>query len=114
MNETNISSLGHTCEEVDDGDMAVQKITSNPNIDIVLMDNQMPRMTGAVATEIIRNDLNFKGIILGVTGNALPEDIKDFVDKGADDVIVKPLNSKGFIDAVGKILRERGAAIQHE
>ena len=108
------TSLGHTCEEVDDGDMAVQKITSNPNIDIILMDNQMPRMTGAIATEIIRNDLNYKGIILGVTGNALPEDIKDFIEKGADDVIVKPLNTKGFIDAVGRILRERDSSMQHE
>ena len=87
--------------------MAVQKVTANPNIDIVLMDNQMPRMTGAIATETIRKDLKYKGIILGVTGNALPEDIRDFVEKGADDVIVKPLTAKGFIEAVGKILVER-------
>ena len=43
------------------------------------------------ATEQIR-DLGFKGVILGVTGNVLPEDVNYFISKGADSVVGKPVS----------------------
>lgn len=97
-----MKSLGHSCEEADDGDVAVSLVRSNQIYDIILMDNQMPRMTGEEAVLVIRNELCFSGMIFGVTGNALAEDIQSFIDKGADDVIIKPLNAGALNNAIEK------------
>lgn len=58
---------------------------------IVLMDKEMPRCDGFVATQRIRG-LGFQGLILGVTGNAIAEDISEFIDLGANAVITKPVS----------------------
>ena len=50
----------------------------------------MKCMSGPEACIEIRQKLHFRGKIIGVTGNALPSDIKNFKECGADDVIVKP------------------------
>ena len=100
--------MGHVCHEANDGDTAVEAVrVADPPYDIVLMDNQMPRMMGAAATKFIRQSLGFHGIILGVTGNAMQDDIKEFIENGADDVIIKPLDSQGFKDAIAKIKLQR-------
>ena len=66
----------------------------------------MPRMRGTEATKKIR-DLGYKGIIIGVTGNALPEDVKDFIDHGADTVIPKPFD----VDTFKRFIRDSSLKI---
>ena len=55
----------------------------------------MPRMRGTEATTKIRA-LGFQGMVIAVTGNALPEDVKDFLDHGADAVMPKPFDINTF------------------
>ena len=71
--------------------------------DIILMDSEMPNMNGPAATRLIREQLGYKGLIIGVTGNALPDDIANFKDHGADDVLVKPLKINQFDEVLSKI-----------
>ena len=101
-----LRSLGHSCDEADDGDVAVSLVRSNGAYDVILMDNQMPRMTGEEATQIIRKELNYDGMIFGVTGNALAEDIQSFIDKGANEVIIKPLTATILKNAMQKCLKD--------
>jgi CheY-like chemotaxis protein len=107
-------SLGHTCIEADDGDTAVNIIRDNPehNIDIILIDYQMPRMLGTIATEIIRKELKFTGVVIGVTGNATAADIDEFLVKGADDVIVKPLTSISFAKTIKTAINKGSGEIR--
>ena len=55
----------------------------------------MPRMRGTEATTKIRA-LGFQGMVIAVTGNALPEDVNDFLDHGADAVMPKPFDINTF------------------
>jgi CheY-like chemotaxis protein len=57
-------------------------------------------MMGVEATRVIRQVLQYKGLIFGVTGNALEEDIKLFQTNGADEVIIKPLTKQKFVAVV--------------
>ena len=98
-----MNSLGHTFQEASDGVEAVEMVRHSvaqaAPFDLILMDNQMPRMMGHEASKVIRTELRYSGMILGVTGNALAEDIRTFIDHGADTVILKPLTADKFIHA---------------
>lgn len=74
----------------------------------------MPRMRGTEATAKIRK-LGFKGIILGLTGNALEDDVKDFIRHGANKVMPKPfdlLEFKKMVLAVRREIVQRSSSIE--
>jgi len=39
----------------------------------------------------------------GITGNALPHDIANFLNSGADEVIIKPLTKAKLLDVISRI-----------
>jgi CheY-like chemotaxis protein len=93
-------SLGNKFDEIleaEDGVQAVDVIrrllaTDNPP-EVILMDFMMPNMDGPTATAEIRR-LGYAGLIIGVTGNTLPHDVRTFLSSGANNVLAKPLEVK--------------------
>ena len=83
------------CLEACDGKEAVEmvreSIKNSTPFDAILMDSNMPFMSGYEATELIRA-LGYTGKIFGVTGNAFQSDIDQFIAHGADEVVVKPVS----------------------
>jgi len=74
-----------------DGIRAVERCKSDPAIDLVLMDIQLPLMDGYEATrkiKSIRPDLP----VIAQTANALASDRKKALDAGCDDYIAKPID----------------------
>ena len=55
----------------------------------------MPSLRGTIATRTIR-ELAYRGLTIGVTENALPEDIQEFLEHGADGVVPKPFDMQLF------------------
>ena len=51
----------------------------------------MKVQNGPDAAFEMRNRLNFKGKIVGITGNVLADDLERFLAMGVDQVITKPL-----------------------
>ena len=91
-------------DEASDGAEAVEKVkaarlSETTSYNIILMDFVMPNMDGPTATRKIR-ELGFNGVIIGITGNALPEDVRVFLASGADKVMPKPLNMSEFMEAM--------------
>ena len=89
--------------EAENGLEAVEKlrqsIADGVSFDVILMDSCMPVMDGPTATRLIR-EMGFEGLIFGVTGNALPEDVASFKASGANDVFIKPLNILLYDNAI--------------
>jgi CheY-like chemotaxis protein len=73
--------------------------------DIIVIDKSMPLMDGDVATAKLR-EWGYEGLIIGLTGNALEEDLKSFCDKGANYAFSKPLNMEQFAKTVQKYASE--------
>ena len=63
--------------------------------DIILMDKSMPLLNGDVATARLR-ELGYTGLIIGLTGNVLPEDLEEFCKMGANYAFSKPLDMEKF------------------
>ena len=95
-----MTSLGHRCAEAEDGSAAVAMVRRSLNegagFDVVLMDNHMPVMLGTEATKVIKSELGFEGLVLGVTGDVHEDDVRDFLASGANAVIPKPLRREVF------------------
>lgn len=88
------------------GEEAIQLISRSLNceqagdkIDIVFMDRCMPVKDGIEATRMIR-DMGYQGVIMGVTGDALAEDVERFLKAGADKVITKPVKVGMLIELI--------------
>lgn len=62
-------------------------------VDVILMDNNMPRVSGVEATRKLR-DLGYTGLIYGITGDTDEETKRRFLESGANDVLTKPLDLK--------------------
>lgn len=82
------------CSEAGDGVDAVKMVQEASEggvpFDIVFMDNTMLVMHGPQAAQVMRS-AGFKGRIIGVTGNVLPQDVKDYIQHGADYIMGKPV-----------------------
>jgi PAS domain S-box-containing protein len=76
---------------VSSGDKAVEAIKNNPDIDLILMDIQMPVMDGYKATQQIR-EFNKDVIIIAQTAFALEGDREKAIANGCNDYISKPIN----------------------
>ena len=61
------------------------------HFDVIFMDSLMPNMNGIDASKVILRELNFPNPIIAITGNMLPDDVKEFEEAGALTVLGKPL-----------------------
>lgn len=86
---------GFTVDEASDGPTAVRKALEAPTPDLILLDVQMPIMSGFEVLEQIRGDKRSERIpIIVVTAAARdPKDIMHGFGIGADDYMVKPFNA---------------------
>ena len=77
------------------GKEALEKLQSEKNILLILMDCQMPEMDGLEATKQIRNqDGEYKNIpIIALTANAMEEDQKRCLDAGMNSFLSKPIDA---------------------
>lgn len=81
------------------GTLAVNTCLSNPDIDLVLMDIQMPGMNGLDATREIRK-FNEKVIIIAETAYALEGDKEKAIDAGCNNYISKPITQDVLLSLV--------------
>jgi CheY-like chemotaxis protein len=84
-----------SCAEAEDGNEAISILKysteKHTKFGAIFMDFQMPKCNGPDSTKQIR-ELGYKGKIIGVTGNAMDCDIKQFLIGGADLVLSKPIS----------------------
>jgi len=77
----------------DNGLKAVELIKQSPEIDMVLMDIQLPEMNGLDATRMIKQ-LRKELPVIAQTANVLEEDREKCLEAGCVDYISKPINIK--------------------
>jgi CheY-like chemotaxis protein len=96
----------HIIVEAQNGQDALEKIKNN-NIDIVLMDMQMPVMDGYTATKEIRkwelatNHLHTP--IIAVTAYAMKEEQEKSLAVGCDQHISKPISKESMINVLNQL-----------
>ena len=83
------------------GKEAIKNCNENLDIDLVLMDINMPVMNGYEATkQIKKNKPNLP--IIAQTAYAIAGDRKKSIDAGCDDYITKPIKKEKLFEMIGK------------
>ena len=85
------------------GTEAVAACLNNPDIDLVLMDIQLPEMDGYEATRQIRK-FNKDIIIIAQTAYALEGDKEKAITAGCDDYISKPIKKEELFEKIEKLI----------
>lgn len=89
---------GAKVEIARNGREAVEHLSANPGVDLVLMDIMMPEMDGLTATREIRKRAEHAKLpIIALTAKAMPDDRDKCLAAGANDYIAKPLDVDKFL-----------------
>lgn len=89
-----------------DGKAAVEYVRKHPDIDLILMDLDMPLMDGIDATRQIKSEFPIIPIIIQ-TAYTLTEDRRKSAASGADDFLAKPINPVELASKVSRLLRRK-------
>ena len=98
-----LEETGATLIHVDNGSDAIYKIHDQNDIDIVLMDIQLPDMNGWQATRIIKK-VKKKIPVIIQSAFALESHIKKSVEAGCDYFIPKPIDIKKLFEVMEKAI----------
>jgi PAS domain S-box-containing protein len=99
-----LSRAGYGCDVVSTGRAAVEAV-ANKKYDLVLMDLQMPEMSGLEAVAAIRIAEQDRGAtarlpVIALTANAIKGDRERCIAAGMDSYLTKPLNPSLLITTI--------------
>ena len=84
---------------------AVDICYNNPDIDLILMDIQMPGLNGDEATRKIR-EFNKDVIIIAQTGLVLSTNKEKLIEAGCNNYLAKPINKLELITLIESYFKE--------
>lgn len=101
---TILEQYGAQVAEAENGAVAIKALSDGDNIDLILMDIQMPVMGGIETTSYIRENLDKQPPIIAITANAFKGEEEKCLRIGMNDFISKPFEEQKLIQVVAKWL----------
>ena len=98
-----LKSTGINIITAETGAQAIQKFIDNPDIDLILMDIQLPEINGLEAAVEIKK-INPKVAIIVQTAYAQDGFTQKSKDAGCDDIVFKPINFENLIKKMHRFL----------
>ena len=92
--------------EAEDGEEAYETLKKNPDIEFIVSDWNMPKMTGIEFLKTVRADPKFKHLpFLMVTAEAEKENIIEAVKSGVSNYVVKPFTGATLAEKLSEIFK---------
>jgi signal transduction histidine kinase/CheY-like chemotaxis protein len=101
----NVENFSKEILKARNGSEAVEACRNNPDIDLILMDIQMPEMDGYEATRQIRQ-FNKDVVIIAQTAFGLTGDREKAIEAGCNDYIAKPINSNLLKEMIQRLFKK--------
>ena len=101
--ESILQKWGVEVSIAENGQKAIEFLEGN-SYDLILMDFQMPVKDGIETTRAIRNELDLKIPIIGLSANTMEESIKESLEAGMDGYVSKPIDRELLKKEIGKLL----------
>lgn len=105
-----LTAHGYDTIETKEGLEAI-RLTRNERPDLILMDIQLPEISGLDVTRKLKSDDNISGIpIIAVTAFAMKDDEEKILSAGCEAYISKPISIGPFLNTVRRFLGEEEVA----
>ena len=106
-----LDMMGFVVTTASNGQEGVTAAAADPNLQLILMDCQMPVMDGLAAARAIRDaERGDRHVpIVALTGNAMPGDREACVAAGMDDYLAKPFSLTALRNVIDKWTSESTA-----
>ena len=99
-----LQAHGYNTLQTKDG-REVIKVAQENRPDLILMDIQLPEISGLEITKVIKADEDLKGIpVIAVTAFAMKGDEEKIREGGCEGYIAKPISVPNFLETVAKFL----------
>ena len=99
-----LEAHGYATLQTRDG-MEALKIARQHRPDLIVMDIQLPEVSGLDVTKWLKEDDNLRGIpVIAVTAFAMKGDEEKIREGGCQDYIAKPISVTKFLETVEKHL----------
>ncbi len=99
-----LRAAGYETDEVESGELALQKVTEGTP-DLIVMDIRLPGMDGLETTRHLKADPGTAAIpIVAITAHVMPEDESLIRDAGCDAYMPKPLRFSALLGVVRDLL----------
>lgn len=101
-----LAKHGHSVLIAENGREALDCVARHDNLDVILMDIQMPELDGLSAIRTIRLNERKSGDhipIVALTAHAMKGDREKCLEAGADEYLTKPVNSAALFTALDRV-----------
>jgi CheY-like chemotaxis protein len=105
-----LEKSGHEVIAANDGVEALTHFKGSRTFDLILMDIQMPRMSGLEATSAIRDIELIEGghiPIIALTAHAQKGDRDQCLEVGMDECLTKPVQTAKLMDMIQQVMADR-------
>lgn len=100
---------------VENGQLVLDTLNTRDDIELVLMDIQMPVLDGYETTTLIRKNKKYDNLtIIAMTADVMPEDIKKAKKSGMQDHIAKPIDILSLYSVFCTYLQGKETDIEYE
>ena len=99
-----LTAAGHTCSVFYDGKALISEL-SRDTFDLLVLDWNMPKMSGDTVLKWIRKNVTTHLPVLFLTSRSNEIDIVAMLKAGADDYIIKPVSRSLLLARVDMLLR---------
>jgi two-component system cell cycle response regulator DivK len=98
-----LESAGHAVFQANRANSGIE-LAQHEQLDLILMDIQLPDMDGMEATRVLKADPRTRDIpIIALTASAMKGDRERIMEAGFDGYIEKPIRYKDFLSEVAMI-----------
>ena len=99
-----LTNAGYEIIEAENGEQALA-VTARERPDLILMDIQLPEVSGLEVTKWLKEDDDLRAIpIIAVTAFAMKGDEQKIRDGGCEAYIAKPISVASFMSTVERFL----------
>lgn len=102
-----LSPMGYHLIQCKDGEQAWEQLLEHANqIDLILTDIEMPNLCGSELCHLIRSNTQFDAIpIIVISGSTHSSELYKLLQRGVNDVLIKPIMSEEFMARLRTHLR---------
>lgn len=110
-----LTKHGFRVSEAQDGTVALERLANGGNYDLMVLDLDMPKLSGGEVLSEVRSSLATATLpIVVLTGTNDPDAEVRLMEEGADDYIRKPIDPPRFVARIRAALRRAGTTVATE